>query len=800
MKLKIKSKTAALMTVFSMLLTLVPFTAFATDTASTQVNASLLSPDTLPDGRVEVKYSKQFYFDYSKFNNGFMSYSWSVEDGELPPGLELVGQYSTWQPTLSGTPTKAGTYTFTIEGGRTDYINGENVPIVAARKTYTITILPAYPLEISNTSLFNGTESSPYWNHFYEYKSREVTWSMELEDGTALPDGLSIDATSGELNWESPVAGKYNLKITATRESESVSKVLKLIIEPGNGCTHSTATKHERKKATCKEKGLADYWYCNVCEKYLLDENGERETSSDNLDKLYTTSFHSDTNDDGKCDTCDKIMPVFKKVTSEDEITSCGMYLVVSKMGDKYYTLKDVFKTGHAIEAVEIAQNSDGTFSYPKSDRDVMILKTEFAAECGELDAGLPRYSIGTTIGGIPYSISSDDYSGSVYMYSYENSKYGFRISLPEGGTPAIASVYAEYWGGSESTSCGIMTFFEGAKDGNTSHFFSFKTKDSYENDGFYTGNGYEFYDTDSLSTYPIELYKLTYVGEANGQNYFLSDGQSIVTIESEFTVVNSVESGKLSTVGGISEAVKTSYVTSVISGQNQITGDVSAKAYADISVKREESTTDEWGYTSLSSLVYAVVPKLEIKGNSTEESIIQEIDDKCLDGSEMTLSLCVGNMEPRQIIHHKADGTKEYFYSEYSTQAKKGAKTFINDPNYSQKGNFVTFTVDSFSDIEILATAVAEEQSTKTTVSGNKFTVKGSNIDGSIVILALYKEDTGGKLQLVEFKSAKYDGKPLSFTVTSTDYTSTKVMVWESLTNIKPVTQGENVILDANS
>lgn len=101
---------------------------------------------------------------------------------------------------------------------------------------------------------------------------------------------------------------------------------------------------------------------------------------------------------------------------------------------------------------------------------------------------------------------------------------------------------------------------------------------------------------------------------------------------------------------------------------------------------------------------------------------------------------------------------------------------------------------------MKFLPPLLRKSKAQKTTVSGNKFTVKGSNIDGSIVILALYKEDTGGKLQLVEFKSAKYDGKPLSFTVTSTDYTSTKVMVWESLTNIKPVTQGENVILDANS
>lgn len=64
---------------------------------------------------------------------------------------------------------------------------------------------------------------------------------MTLADGSALLEGLSINETSGEINWATPVQGKYNLKITATRGEESTSKVLKLIIEPEDGCTHEGA-------------------------------------------------------------------------------------------------------------------------------------------------------------------------------------------------------------------------------------------------------------------------------------------------------------------------------------------------------------------------------------------------------------------------------------------------------------------------------------------------------------------------------------------------------------------------------
>lgn len=774
--MKIKSKMTALVTVILILFAQMPFTVFAEETTSTDIRAELLSPDTLPDGRVEVKYNKEFYFDYSKFNNGFMAYSWSIPENELPPGLELAGQYSTWQPTLMGIPEKAGTYTFTIEGGRTDYKNGENVRTIAARKTYTMTILPAYPLEIRTNDLDNGNEGSSYRKTVYENKNRAVNWSMTLEDGAALPDGLSIDATSGEINWATPAAGKYNLKITATRDEESVSKVLKLIIEPGNGCTHTNITKKERKHATCKENGMADYWYCDTCEKYFLDKECTRGTSADMLDTLYTVGFHSDEiGDDGKCDTCGRTMPIFKKVTSKDEITSCGMYLIVSKIGDKYYTLKAPEENYmNSIEAVEITQNPDETFSYPKSDSGVMILKTEFAANCGDLDAVGRRYSFETAIDNIPYGFQTG-YSD-IQLDSYRNSKYGYIINLTDEQYAEIASVYSAYWS-------------ENGWDGR--YIFSAVGE---ETDNGATDVNFCLTEPET-ARYPIELYKLTYT-EKTGENssYTLSDAQSVVKINNEVTIVNNFGSKGLSTAGGLSGAVKPDYVKGVIS-KNNIKGNVSARTYAKIELTNGKSTTNEYGYTDIDSLRYSVTPMLEIK-NESETVYDKEIDDENFNGSEMTVSLCVGNMtNPQQIIHYKANGTKEYFYNEYYKGLQAGQKTFsFDEGSYTGEGttgHFVTFTIDSFSDIEILA------HSTTTTVSEKTFTVKGNNINGYTVILALYKEDNQGNSRLVDCKTAEYDGEPIPFTPTADDYTSAKVMTWKSLDNTDPVTNVEIVNLE---
>lgn len=81
--------------------------------------------------------------------------------------------------------------------------------------------------------------------------------------------------------------------------------------------------------------------------------------------------------------------------------------------------------------------------------------------------------------------------------------------------------------------------------------------------------------------------------------------------------------------------------------------------------------------------------------------------------------------------------------------------------------------------------------EGTKTTVSddGKNFDIKPVNITvGNTVILALY--DNG---KFIEMQSRIYDGSDVTFK-TDKPYTNAKVMVWESLENMKPVCGTENV------
>ena len=48
------------------------------------------------------------------------------------------------------------------------------------------------------------------------------------------------------------------------------------------------------------------------------------------------------------------------------------------------------------------------------------------------------------------------------------------------------------------------------------------------------------------------------------------------------------------------------------------------------------------------------------------------------------------GGIEPQQVIHYKKDGTKEFFYPEYSESAINGAKTF----EYESDGRGGAYTI----------------------------------------------------------------------------------------------------------
>lgn len=160
-----------------------PYTILVDQNLPLTVNAS---GGTNLTGMVGGTFAQNFFL-----SGGAGPYTWSLASGQLPPGLKLqtFSDPRDANDELAGTPTTAGTYTFTMR--LTDF-GGQQ-----ATQQFTATIEP--PLQITSTTLAAGTVGKAY--------SRDLTaqggtppyyWSIFAND--PLPPGLNLDSSGQDLN------------------------------------------------------------------------------------------------------------------------------------------------------------------------------------------------------------------------------------------------------------------------------------------------------------------------------------------------------------------------------------------------------------------------------------------------------------------------------------------------------------------------------------------------------------------------------------------------------------------------
>ena len=124
-------------------------------------------------------------------SGGAAPYTWSVASGQLPPGLSLQTTAGPRDANneLAGTPTTAGTYTFTMK--LTDY-DGQQ-----ATQTFTATIDP--PLQITSTTLPAGTVGKPY-SHDLTAQGGDPPYSFFIFQNDPLPPGLSFGSVAPDTD------------------------------------------------------------------------------------------------------------------------------------------------------------------------------------------------------------------------------------------------------------------------------------------------------------------------------------------------------------------------------------------------------------------------------------------------------------------------------------------------------------------------------------------------------------------------------------------------------------------------
>ena len=284
------------------------------------VTPKITTDSPLPEGTVGESYTATLQ---ATGNN----IAWSASG--LPDGLTLNENTGT----ISGTPTKEGTFNFTVTATN----SAGN-----ASKEYTLNIksatVPVTGVTLDQESLTLQEKGSVTLTATVEpanATNKAVTWSSDKPEVATVEGGKVIAVGAG------------NATITVTTEDGTFTATCKVTV------THSMV--HTPKKdATCTADGNEEYWTCDICGKYFSDEAGTTEINLD--ETVISATGHHYVN--GTCTVCGEKDPDYRP----DPISYYNIYVEDVCDGVEISTSKQVVREGGSITVYVEKDTANYTF------------------------------------------------------------------------------------------------------------------------------------------------------------------------------------------------------------------------------------------------------------------------------------------------------------------------------------------------------------------------------------------------------------------------------------------------------
>jgi hypothetical protein len=202
------------------------FTAMVTDSlnvSATKLISITINPeltiitDSFPDGMTYTPYSQTLVA-----SGGTPPYTWSIDAGSLPDGLQLDPSSGS----ITGMPLwdSGSSFTVWVTDAQNHYVT----------KTMSITIIPN-DLAIVTASLPDGMEHAPYSQALVASGGTPpYTWSI---DAGSLPTGLTLDPSSGNITgypYNASGISSFTVELTDSPGLLTVTKAMSITIIPND--------------------------------------------------------------------------------------------------------------------------------------------------------------------------------------------------------------------------------------------------------------------------------------------------------------------------------------------------------------------------------------------------------------------------------------------------------------------------------------------------------------------------------------------------------------------------------------
>lgn len=135
-------------------------------------------------------------------------YKFTVPGGNLPPGM-TVSAYGSSAGQMAGTPTQAGTFTFTLQVDD----SGQGTMGQTASTSLTITVVSI--LTVTSTDLPSGIDNRPYSGSLVAVNGKApLHWTVPF-----VPQGLTFNATAGSFSGTPTEAVSSDFAVSVTDSS-----------------------------------------------------------------------------------------------------------------------------------------------------------------------------------------------------------------------------------------------------------------------------------------------------------------------------------------------------------------------------------------------------------------------------------------------------------------------------------------------------------------------------------------------------------------------------------------------------